>query len=221
MTSGSYRATAVLSGAGTHPALTRYRSGTCGVDHAPERAHIRCVRISVLGPLTLDDSAPHLSPRETLVLAALAVAGDEPLSADQLSEVVWGDTPPASWHKNLQTCVVRLRKVLGPGAIKTTGHGYHLTLPVDAVDARRFEALAARGHELLETVPRTFWARRLPCGADARTPSSKSGSPAASRRPACSSSASTPRNGGSKPPSRPAATATSSRRPRHWPRPRH
>ena len=106
--------------------------------------------ISVLGPLTLDDSAPRLSPRETLVLAALAVAGDESLSADQLSEVVWGDTPPASWHKNLQTCVVRLRKVLGPEAIKTTGHGYQLTLPVDAVDARRFEALATRGHELLE-----------------------------------------------------------------------
>ena len=98
----------------------------------------------------LDDSAPRLSPRETLVLAALAVARDESLSADQLSEVVWGDTRPASWHKNLQTCVVRLRKVLGPEAIETTGHGYQLTLPVDAVDARRFEALATRGHELLE-----------------------------------------------------------------------
>ena len=106
--------------------------------------------ISVLGPLTLDDSAPRLSRRETVVLAALAVAGDESLSADQLSEVVWGDTRPASWHKNLQTCVVRLRKVLGPEAIETTGHGYRLTLPVDAVDARRFEALATRGHELLE-----------------------------------------------------------------------
>ena len=106
--------------------------------------------ISVLGPLTLDDSGPRLSRRETLVLAALAMAGDESLSADQLSEVVWGDTPPASWHKNLQTCVVRLRKVLGPEAIETTGDGYQLTLPVDAVDARRFEALATRGHELLE-----------------------------------------------------------------------
>ncbi len=106
--------------------------------------------ISVLGPLRLDDSASRLGTRERLVLAALAVAGDESLSADQLSEVVWGDTPPASWHKNLQTCVVRLRKVLGPQAIETTGHGYQLTLPVDAVDARRFEALATRGHELLE-----------------------------------------------------------------------
>ena len=106
--------------------------------------------ISVLGPLTLGDPAPRLSRRETVVLAALAVAGDESLSADQLSEVVWGDTRPASWHKNLQTCVVRLRKVLGPEAIETTGRGYQLTLPVDAVDARQFEALATRGHELLE-----------------------------------------------------------------------
>ena len=42
--------------------LTRYRSGTCGVDHAPVRAHIRRVGISVLGPLTLDDSAPPSIP---------------------------------------------------------------------------------------------------------------------------------------------------------------
>ena len=141
---------AVLSGAGTQPAPTRYRSGTNAVDATPERAHIRHVGISVLGPLTLDGSAPRLSPRETRVLAALAVAGEKSLSADQLSEVVWGDTPPASWHKNLQTCVVRLRKVLGPEAIETTSHGYQLTLPADAVDARQFEALASRGHELLE-----------------------------------------------------------------------
>ena len=106
--------------------------------------------ISVLGPLRLDDSASRLSPRETLVLAALTVAGDESLSADQLSEAVWGDSPPASWHKNLQTCVVRLRKVLGPEAIETTSPGYQLALPVDAVDARRFEALTSRGHELIE-----------------------------------------------------------------------
>ena len=111
---------------------------------------LRWVGISVLGPLRLDDSTPRLSRRETLVLGALAVAADESLSADQLSEVVWGDTPPASWHKNLQTCVGRLRKALGPEAIETTGRGYQLTLPVDAVDARRFDALATRGHELFE-----------------------------------------------------------------------
>ena len=106
--------------------------------------------IQVLGPLTLDDSAPRLSPRERLVLAALTAAGDEALAADQLAEVVWGNTPPASWHKNLQTCVVRLRKALGPDAIATTGHGYRLSLPAEAVDARQFETMANRGYELLQ-----------------------------------------------------------------------
>jgi DNA-binding SARP family transcriptional activator/WD40 repeat protein len=107
------------------------------------------VGIQVLGPLTLDDSAPRLSPRDTLVLAALTAAGDETLSAEQLAEVVWGDAPPASWQKNLQSCVVRLRKALGPDAITTTRGGYRLGLPAEAVDARQFEALATRGHELL------------------------------------------------------------------------
>jgi len=106
------------------------------------------VGISVLGPLTVDDSATRMGPRETLVLAALTMSVGDVVSADRLADAVWGDTPPASWHKNLQTCIVRLRKALGADAIETTGHGYRLTLPADAVDARRFEALVVRGHEL-------------------------------------------------------------------------
>jgi WD40 repeat protein/DNA-binding SARP family transcriptional activator len=106
--------------------------------------------ISVLGPLTLVDSASRLSHRDALVLAALTVAGDEALSADELAEVLWRGTPPTSWNKNLQGCIVRLRKVLGPDSIETAGHGYRLTLPTDLIDARQFESLASRGHELLE-----------------------------------------------------------------------
>ena len=104
--------------------------------------------ISVLGPLTVDDSATRMGPRETLVLAALTMRVGEVVSADQLADAVWGAAPPASWHKNLQTCIVRLRKTLGAGAIETAGHGYRLTLPADAVDARRFEGLVVRGREL-------------------------------------------------------------------------
>ena len=89
-----------------------------------------------------------MGPRETLVLAALAISVGDVVSADQLADAVWGDTPPASWHKNLQTCIVRLRKSLGADAIETVGHGYRLTLPADVIDARRFEALVARGREL-------------------------------------------------------------------------
>jgi DNA-binding SARP family transcriptional activator len=182
------------------------------------------VRISVLGPLTLDDSAPRLSPREALVLAALAVAGDEMLSVDQLCEVVWGDTPPASWHKNLQTCVVRLRKVLGPEAIET-GHGYRLALPVDAVDARRFEALATRGHELLQLGEAdraayllgqalALWRGRPYTELEDWEPGSLEASRLSELRLDTQEWC-------WKPPFRPAATARSSprHRPRHWPTP--
>jgi WD40 repeat protein/DNA-binding SARP family transcriptional activator len=112
------------------------------------RAHREQVGISVLGPLTVDDSAARMGPRETLVLAALAVSVGEVVSADRLADAVWHDQPPMSWHKNLQTCIVRLRKALGADAIETVGHGYRLTLAADTVDARRFEALVVRGREL-------------------------------------------------------------------------
>src|SRR5918994_233293 len=122
--------------------------GTSRVDGEARHAHREDVGISVLGPLTVDDSAARMGPRETLVLAALTISVGDVVSADQLADAVWGDAPPASWHKNLQTCIVRLRKALGADAIETVGHGYRLTLPADVIDARRFEALVARGREL-------------------------------------------------------------------------
>ncbi|MFP5254190.1 MAG: BTAD domain-containing putative transcriptional regulator, partial [Actinomycetes bacterium] len=44
---------------------------------------------------------------------------------------------------------MRLRKVLGAGAIETTPQGYRLALPPDEVDSHRFERLLGRGRELL------------------------------------------------------------------------
>lgn len=106
------------------------------------------VVIAVLGPLTVDGSG-HFSPRDRVVLAALAVRAGQPVSTDQLADALWGDSPPASAAKILQGCVVRLRKALGTDAIETLAHGYRLAVPADDLDTRRFEALVARGHELL------------------------------------------------------------------------
>jgi len=72
------------------------------------------------------------------VLAALAVR-DEELSADQLAAAVWGDQPPGSWPKQVQICVMHLRKALGPDAIETTAGGYRLALTGDELDTHRFE----------------------------------------------------------------------------------
>ncbi|UUZ57963.1 hypothetical protein LP418_16680 [Nocardioides sp. B-3] len=70
------------------------------------------------------------------------------MSADELIDAVWGDHPPASAAKNLQSCVVRLRKAIGSAAIETTPHGYALVVPSDHVDSRDFEARVVRAREL-------------------------------------------------------------------------
>lgn len=77
--------------------------------------------ITVLGPLTVDGSG-RLGPRERVVLQAQATRLGKPVSAGELIDAVWGDHPPASAAKNLQSCVVGLRKALGPDAIETSPH---------------------------------------------------------------------------------------------------
>ncbi len=105
--------------------------------------------IGVLGPLTVEGSAASVNRRDRVVLEALAACRGQALGTDALAEAVWGESRPASWSKNLQGCVMRLRKVLGPQAIDTLPEGYRLTLSGDEVDAARFERLVDRSRELL------------------------------------------------------------------------
>ena len=105
--------------------------------------------IAVLGPLDVDGPSAGLGARDRVVLAALAMGPRRTLTAEQLADAVWGERPPPSWRKNLQGCVVRLRRALGPAAIVTTPQGYRLALGPDDVDADVFERLVARGRELL------------------------------------------------------------------------
>jgi DNA-binding SARP family transcriptional activator len=60
-----------------------------------------------------------------------------------------GEAPPATWPKVVQSSIVRIRKVLGTDAVRTTVPGYVLTLPADDIDAPRFERAVRRGRELL------------------------------------------------------------------------
>ena len=104
--------------------------------------------INVLGPLTVDGPG-RLGPHDRVVLQALATRLGQPVSADELVDAVWGDHPPASAPKNLQSCIVKLRKVLGTDAIETSPHGYVLVVPLDDVDAHDFEARVTRARALL------------------------------------------------------------------------
>ncbi len=107
------------------------------------------VSISVLGPLSVDGDAGSLGPRDRVVLEALILRVGEVVAAERLADAMWADSPPATWNKVVQGCVVRLRKVLGADAIETSSAGYRLTTPADEVDIHRFERIARRGMELL------------------------------------------------------------------------
>ena len=105
--------------------------------------------IAVLGPLRVDGDASLLAPRDGVVLEALLLRPGDVVSAERLADAMWGDAPPATWNKVLQGSVMRLRKVLGAGAIETSAAGYRLTTPADEVDAHRFERMVRRSQELL------------------------------------------------------------------------
>ena len=105
--------------------------------------------IAVLGPLLVDGQMNGVSPRDRVVLSALAVNAREPMSTEALADALWGDELPASWAKVVHGCVSRLRKRLGTAAIDSGPYGYCLTLGDDELDFRAFERLLERGREAL------------------------------------------------------------------------
>ena len=109
-----------------------------------------------------------------------------------MADAVWGDEPPASAAKNLQGCVVRLRRLLGPEAIATSALGYPLDVPPDDVDAWRFERLVSRARELLALgePDRASYQLGEALALWRGTPVPRSGGLAAGRRRSCAGSGS-------------------------------
>lgn len=90
-----------------------------------------------------------LEPRDRVLLEVLVLRPGDVVSAERLADAMWAGVPPPTWKKVVQNCVVRLRKVLGAGAIETSSAGYRLTTPADEVDAQRFVRMVRRSSELL------------------------------------------------------------------------
>jgi len=100
------------------------------------------VRIGLLGGVSAvtDGGVPlDIGPAKCqTVLAVLALSAGSVVPVSRLVELVWGDAPPRTAEKTLQSYVVRLRAGLGADAIVRTGAAYRLAVPVDAVDVARF-----------------------------------------------------------------------------------
>ncbi len=90
-----------------------------------------------------------LRPMERKLVAALAIRRPAPVSVSSLTDALWGDEPPPSARKTIQTNVLRVRAKLGRDAIETVSESYRLGAHVE-VDIERFEravrdALASPG----------------------------------------------------------------------------
>ena len=118
----------------------------------------------VLGPVRVISAGKPipLAPKVRALMALLAVHANQTVSIDRLVDGLWGEDPPPSAAKTLQTYVFLIRRQLTsdgvdaePGLrIVTEGQGYRLEVAPDALDARRFEDLQGRARSELEAKPR-------------------------------------------------------------------
>lgn len=101
------------------------------------------VRIRLLGGVgaVTDDGRPvDVGPAKCqAVLAALALSAGAAVPVSRIVELVWGEVPPRTAEKTLQSYVTRLRKGLGQDAIVRVGAAYRLDVEPESVDALRFQ----------------------------------------------------------------------------------
>lgn len=106
----------------------------------------------ILGPLEVIEDGkriPVSAPREQILLAMLILHPNRVVPVSRLIDAIWDDDPPETARRQVQICVSSLRRTLGAAAggnvIVTRAPGYQLNAPDDAIDAARFDALAAVG----------------------------------------------------------------------------
>nr|WP_139813461.1 BTAD domain-containing putative transcriptional regulator [Mycobacterium simiae] len=90
---------------------------------------------------------PGAKPRA--ILTMLGLNNGSVVPADTLLHLLWGDAPPRTAAKALQTHISALRRTLGDGVVVTAGAGW--TLQGADVDASRYKAAAKRGRDAIAT----------------------------------------------------------------------
>jgi DNA-binding SARP family transcriptional activator/Tfp pilus assembly protein PilF len=101
---------------------------------------------AVLGPVRAWRDGEELdpgSPQLRAVLAVLLLRAGSYVSAEELIDALWSDDPPKTAMGTIRTYVHRLRRLLGrEELLLSSGRGYVLASPGDALDVSRFRRLA-------------------------------------------------------------------------------
>ena len=107
------------------------------------------MQIRLLGGVTAetaDGAAIDIGPAKSqALLAALALSPGAAVPVGRLVDLVWGEDPPRTAEKTLQTYVGRLRQGLGPDALARVGAAYRLDVPSSSIDVARFQSALSVG----------------------------------------------------------------------------
>ena len=110
------------------------------------------MRVRILGPFLLDDGGRQITiggARQRAVLADLLLHANEVVPSEQILVDLWGEDSPASAANALQAAISRLRRMLPPGRLSTTGPGYMLQVFPAELDVAQFEQLIFEGRDAL------------------------------------------------------------------------
>src|SRR5262245_39266257 len=93
------------------------------------------VEFRILGPLEANDGTRVIAldaPKHRALLSLLLLHANEVVSSERMIDELWGERPPATAIKVVQTYVSQLRRLLGPALIATRAPGYMLCIEEDA-----------------------------------------------------------------------------------------
>ncbi|NJQ06316.1 AfsR/SARP family transcriptional regulator [Streptomyces lonarensis] len=115
------------------------------------------MRVRLLGPLEVRDAdgttARVSAPMLRALLVALALRPGQVVPASELLGQLWGEELPQSARTTLRNYVMRLRKALPEGWIRTAAGGYQLVLDESETDLGVFRDRVHRSRALTATDP--------------------------------------------------------------------
>jgi DNA-binding SARP family transcriptional activator len=105
----------------------------------------------ILGPLEVTNGGAPLrldASKQRALLGVLLLHPNSIVARERLIDELWGEQPPPTASKIVQTYISQLRRALGRDVIVTEPPGYLLRVDEDALDATRFRSLAGEARRL-------------------------------------------------------------------------
>jgi DNA-binding SARP family transcriptional activator len=95
-------------------------------------------------------SVPVPRGKSAVALAMLALSAGQPVTSTAIEDHLWRHRFPERIRGSLHSHVMRLRRVLGPGSIRTVASGYVLDIHPNQVDVLRFRRLVSEAAQLAD-----------------------------------------------------------------------